>query len=153
MYYSNGLISCRSQPIGVSLRHHNIKITKCARVLIFLIAILFSKKHTHAGSKVNTTLPAWCVVYIPFHSPKSPIFGTKLPKCRRYGITILYRGTQKTAAEVAASAKIFSISVYRTLEAVNPQLAATLFTFAATFCSIIIETQKRATKLSPHRHP
>ena len=57
------------------------------------------------------------------------------------------------AVEVAASAKFFSISVYRTLEAVNPQLAATLFTFAATFCSIIIETQKRATKLFSHRHP
>ena len=57
------------------------------------------------------------------------------------------------AVEVAANAKFFSISIYLTLEAVNPQLAATLFTFPATFCSIIIETQKRASKLSPHRHP
>ena len=93
------------------------------------------------------------MLYLPFFSPISPTFGTKTSKCRRYGITIIYRSTQKIAAEVAASAKFFSISIYRTLEAVNPQLAATLFTFAATFCSIIIETQKRATKLSPPPPP
>ena len=53
------------------------------------------------------------------------------------------------AVEVAASAKFFSISIYRTLEAVNPQLAATLFTFAATFCSIIIEAGKQQIELCP----
>ena len=53
------------------------------------------------------------------------------------------------AVEVAASAKNISISVYRTLAAVNPQLAATLFTFAATFCSIIIEAGKQQIELCP----
>ena len=43
----------------------------------------------------------------------------------------------------------FSISVYRTLESVNPQLAATLFTFAATFCSIIIEAGKQQIEFCP----
>ena len=33
------------------------------------------------------------VLYIPFYSPNSPIFGAKLAQCRRYGITIIYRGT------------------------------------------------------------
>ena len=63
-----------------------------------------------------------------------------MPKIRQY--YKIYEAHKKTAAEVAASAKIFSISVFRTLEAVNPQLAATLSTIAATFCSIIIEAGK-----------
>ena len=88
------------------------------------------------------------MVYIPFYSPKSPIFDTKLPKCRRYGILYNIEAHKKTAAEVAANGKLFSISVYRTLEAVTPQLAATLFTFAATFC-IIIEAGKQQIEFCP----
>ena len=76
---------------------------------------------------------------MPYYPPKSQIFGTKTTKCRRYGITILYRGTQKQAAEVAAISKYFSGSNDRTLEAINPKSAATLSTIAATFCIIIIE--------------
>ena len=57
----------------------------------------------------------------------------------------------KQAAEVAATAKICLCNNNRALEALKHKSAATLFTFAATFCSIIIETQKRATKLSPQR--
>ena len=111
----------------------------------------FQKKHTHAGSIVNTTLPACCIYHFTLQNLQSSAQNYQNAE----DTAILYNivAQKKIAAEVAASAKIFSISVYRTLEAVNPQLAATLFTFAATFCSIIIETQKRATKLSPHRHP
>ncbi len=67
------------------------------------------------------------------------IFGAKLPKCRRYGITMLYRGTQKIAAELAAIAKNIFISNHRTLQAIKHKVAATLSTIAATFCSIIIQ--------------
>ncbi len=79
--------------------------------------------------------------FAPIFLSKSYIFGTKLLKCRRYGITILYRGTQKIAAELAAIAKNIFISNHRTLQALKRKSAATLFTIAATFCNIIIEVQ------------
>ena len=43
--------------------------------------------------------------HIPFSSPKSPIFVTKLPKCRKYGITIIYRGTQKNSGRTSGKCK------------------------------------------------
>ena len=79
------------------------------------------------------------MLYIPNFFLNSPIFGTKLPKCRKYGNTIIYRGTHKVAAELAAKSKYFSGSNYRTLEALKHKSAATLSTIAATFCIIIIE--------------
>ena len=118
---------------------------------IFGTRKLFSKKITHAGSLENTTLPACCIYHFTLQIHKSS--AQNYQNAEDTAILYNIEAHKKLAAEVAASAKIFSISFYRTLEAVNPQLAATLFTFAATFCSIIIETQKRATKLSHHRHP
>ena len=109
------------------------------------------KKYTHAGSLVNTTLPACHIDYFTLQIYKSS--AQNYQNAEDTAILYNIEEHKKIAAEVAASAKNISISVYRTLEAVNPQLAATLFTFAATFCSIIIETQKRATKLSPPPPP
>ena len=95
------------------------------------------------------------MLYLPLFSPISPTFGTKTLKCRRYGITIIYRSTQKIAAEVAASAKNIFISIHRTSRAIKHKSAATLFTFAATFCSFIIETQILETQKpqKAHRSP
>ena len=86
------------------------------------------------------------MLYTPNFVLNSPIFGTKLPKCRKYGNTIIYRGTHKVAAELAAKSKYFSGSNHRTFEALKHKSAATLSTIAATFCSIIIE-------VCPHRTP
>ena len=61
-----------------------------------------------------------------------------MPKIRHYYIN---RGTQKIAAELAAIAKNIFISNHRTSEALKHKSAATLSTFAATFCIIIIEAQ------------
>ena len=57
---------------------------------IFGIHKLFSKK-IHSRGKLSKYYTSR-VIYIPFYSPYSQTFGTKLPKCRRYGITIIYRG-------------------------------------------------------------
>jgi hypothetical protein len=56
---------------------------------------------------------------------------------------LLLLSNNNQAAEVAAIAKNFSISIHRTLQAIKLKLAATLFTFAATFCSIIIEAHNK----------
>jgi hypothetical protein len=52
-------------------------------------------------------------------------------------LLLILSSNNKQAAEVAAISKYFSGSNYRTLEAINPKSAATLFTIAATFCIII----------------
>ena len=107
----------------------------------------FQHNIRHAKTFFNKNAPMRkCLLYsdsrmlfTPLSSPNSPTFGTKLPKCRRYGITILYRGAQKPAVELAAKSKYFSGSNHRTLEPLKHKSAATLSTIAATFCSIIIE--------------
>ena len=111
---------------------------------IFGTRKLFFKKTHPCGnpSKYDTSR----VLYIPLYPTNSQIFGTKLPKCRRYGITILYRGTQKQAAEVAAISKYFSDSNNRTLDTLKRKSTATLFTIAAAFCSIIIEAHQKKVK-------
>ena len=58
----------------------------------------------------------------------------------------------KSAAKLAASSKKSS-STHRTLEASYHKSAATLFTFAATFCSIIIETRYIEVQPKAHRSP
>ena len=50
----------------------------------------FFQKKIHSRGKPSKHYTSR-VIYIPFYSQKSPIFGTKSPKCRRYGNTILYR--------------------------------------------------------------
>lgn len=48
----------------------------------------FQKKYAHAETLVIQMLPR--IVYI-IYPPNPPILGTKLPKCRKYGITIYNR--------------------------------------------------------------
>ena len=54
-------------------------------------------------------------------------------------LLLILSSNNKPAAELAAKSKYFLGNNYRTLEAINPKSAATLFTIAATFYSIIIE--------------
>ena len=72
---------------------------------IFGARKLFSKKIHPCGSSYIISTSA-CYVCL-FFSPISPIFGTKLPKCRRYGITILYRGTKNSGRSSGNSKKYF----------------------------------------------
>ena len=75
-------------------------------------------------------------------------FGRTICYAVRFGrnvveLMLLLLSNNNQAAEVAAIAKNFSISIHRTLQAIKLKLAATLFTFAATFCSIIIAAHNK----------
>ena len=104
---------------------------------IFGARKLFSKKYTHAGSIVNTTLPA-CYIYhftLQIHKSSAQNYQNAEDTALLY-----YIEAQKIAAELAAKSKYFLCSNHRTLEALKHKSAATLSIIAATFCSIIIET-------------
>ena len=98
----------------------------------------FQKKYTHAGSLVNTTLPACYIYHFTLQIHKSSAQNYQNAEDTAL---LSYIEAQKIAAELAASAKNICISIHRTSKALNPQIAATLSTIAATFCSIIIEGQ------------
>ena len=57
-----------------------------------------------------------------------------------YTIFMLFEKKTKNSGRSSGKCNFFSISVYRTLEALKHKSAAALSTIAATFCSIIIET-------------
>ena len=65
-------------------------------------------------------------------------------------LLLILSSNNKQAAKVAAKSKYFLGSNYRTSEAIKPKSAATLFTIAATFYSIIIE-QIFATQTKPYK--
>ena len=107
----------------------------------------FQKKYTHAGSLVNTTLPACCIYYFTLQNLQSS--AQNYQNAEDTALLYYIEAHKKIAAEVAASAQFFSIRIYRTLEAVHSQSAATLSTITATFCSIIIEAGKQQIELCP----
>ena len=94
----------------------------------------FFLKNTTSGKRLifNTSrcgiypiyFPLWYISNLP---PKSPIFGTKLPKCRRYGITIIYRG----------------INIWHTIATDEAQLAHRYDTVVAKWSRSLRETWKR----------
>ena len=97
---------------------------------------LFSKKYTHAEVVIIQQLPYVIHTYFSFKIPNLRHKTTKMPKIRHY--YNIWRHT-KSAAELAASAKNIFISIHRSSRAIKHKSAAAKLTFAATFCSIIIQ--------------
>ena len=110
---------------------------------IFARRKLFSKKYTHAGSLVNTILPACCIYHFTLHilQPSAQNYQNAEDTALLY-----YIEAQKIAAELAAISKYFSGSNNRTLDTLKRKSTATLFTIAAAFCSIIIEAHQKKVK-------
>ena len=103
----------------------------------------FSKKYTHAGIIINTTLPA-CYIYhftLQIHKSSAQDYQNAEDTALLY-----YIEAQKIAAELAAISKYFSGSNNRTLDTLKRKSTATLFTIAAAFCSIIIEAYQKKVK-------
>ena len=88
------------------------------------------------------------VLYIPFYSLNSQIFGTKLPKCRRYGITILYRGTKNSGRSSGNSKKYFYQYL---LYFANPKTQ--ISGYFIYYCRYFLQHYYRDTFIESHRKP
>ena len=118
------------------------------------LSVMFHSKNSNLRHKLlkcrrfSTTIYNREVLERPrmFLSP----FGRTICSAVRFGrnvvelmllLLLILSSNNNQAAEVAAISKYFSGSNHRTSQALKSKLAATKFTFAATFCSIIIEGQ------------
>ena len=107
----------------------------------------FSKKIHSCGkhSKYYTSR----VSHIPFSFPKSPIFGTKLPKCRKYGITIIYRGTQKNSGRTSGKCKKYFYQYSSHFANPKTQLSGNFI----YHCRYFLQHYYRDTFIESHRKP
>ena len=88
------------------------------------------------------------MLYMPHSTQKSPTFGTKLPKCRRYGITILYRGTKNSGRSSGNSKKYFY--QYLLYFATPKTQISGYFIY---YCRYFLQHYYRDTFIESHRNP
>ena len=104
------------------------------------------KKITQAGGVGNQHLP---LALSTFLWQNSQIFGTKLPKCRKYGITIIYRGTQKNSGRTSGKCKKYFYQYSSHFANPKTQISGNFI----YHCRYFLQHYYRDTFIESHRKP